>query len=126
MLTRRAVNTGLASLVALAWGVPSTGAAAQAPEADFAARLQRDLDAAVRPGCGDTRLTLARFTVARTATGARTAFRMDAVVRMDWPPGMRQRPFLFYAPDPEQTYAGLRARVLAEFAAAHPGCIAAV
>ena len=50
---------------------------------------------------------------------------MEAVVRLDWPPGMRQRPFLFYAPDPEQTYDGLRERVMAEFARAHPACIVA-
>lgn len=38
---------------------------------------------------------------------------------------MRRRPFLFYAPDLEQTYDGLRARVMAELAQAHPACVIA-
>lgn len=112
MITRRTLISSTSSLVSLA---VIGGAAAQALTENVAARLQRDLDAAVRPG-SRTRLEVLRLTPS-TGIGVKV---FGAVVAMYWPPGYRSRPVEGVGADEEEAYRVLLAKVIETFRAPNP------
>lgn len=107
VLDRRQTLQGLTAMVSAA-AAPGMVLAAE----DWAARLESDLEALVRPGA-DTGLTLIRFTM--DAPGA-----MSAVVEMAWQPGTRRRPIRVEGRTPAACYAALLAGILTTFAAENP------
>lgn len=84
------------------------GAVSDDPEA----RLRRALAAMRLPFPAD--LDLIGF----SSDPSHGRFRMAAVVRMTWAPGMRQRPFSAEADDPEEGLAALLGDIRSRFSAA--------
>lgn len=113
-LTRRDVSKLLLSGTAVGLSPLPLGAAT--PQ-EWAARFEKDLRSHLLPGCDGT-LTLEAFGF-ESAERAR----MAAVVRLDWPPGMRKRRFDSVGDKPDTTYNALLNQALFEFAKAWPGCV---
>ena len=109
--TGRLILAGTAAMV-----LPET-ALAQSNQ-PWARRLERELNDHLLPGCGG------RFTV--TGFGERRHKGrevMAAIVRMDWPPGTRQRRFDAAGDRKKATYNNLVNQALFEFGKAWPGCV---
>lgn len=113
MLTRRALigsTSGLMSLLVIGGGISNVSAAE-----DVAARLARDLNAALRPG-SRTALLVVSVTPS-TGIGVEV---LKAVVEMHWPPGTRRRPIEGVGADDEEAYQVLLARTLDTFRSPNP------
>lgn len=121
-LTRRQVATGIAG-TAVSAGLGGPAAAQDRNWREYAERLSRDLGTGFRPVCPDSRLTLTAFGLDQTGSVVRRTWRMNALVRMDWPPGMRQCAFLFYGPDLDSAYGGPLEQVLIGFEFTQRDCL---
>lgn len=81
--------------------------------------LQDALANATPQGCG-TRLTLTQFGFRKRG---RTAA-MSAIVRMDWPAGLRTRRFDASEPGENEAFNRLYRDIVREFGSANPRCFA--
>lgn len=107
MITRRD-TTRLLLAGAASLAIPPTALAATAEE--WRQAFEGALDAAMIPEQG-TRLTLVHFGFGRKSGWAG----FSAVVRMDWPPGMRTRRFDATAEGERETFKALVESMLDEF-----------
>ena len=110
--TGRLILAGTAALAA-----PTPGLAQS--DRDLAGRLQQELNDRLFPGCAG------QFTV----TGFGSARRkgrdmMAALIRLDWPPGMRQRRFDASGDGKDATLDNIVTQALFEFGRAWPECVA--
>ena len=114
-LTRR--DTGrliLASTSLLA--IP--GVAVAQNNEDLARQLQQEMNDHLLPGCGG------QFRVTGFGAGRRSGRTvMAAIIRLDWPPGMRQRRFDAAGDNRPATYRNIVNQALFEFGKAWPGCV---
>lgn len=85
---------------------------------EWARQLQGDLDAHLLPGCNG-KLTLTGFDAGRVSQ----RIQMAALIRLDWPPGMRQRRFDAFGDKEDAAYRALLNQALFSFAKAWPGCV---
>jgi hypothetical protein len=94
------------------------GFAAAKSQEHWAARLQEELNRHLLPGC-DATLTLTAFGMGRR--GGKVG--MAAVIRLDWPPGNRQRRFDATETGEDRAFERILNTALLEFAAAYPACV---
>ncbi len=86
---------------------------------DLADLLALILNDALRPGCSG------QFSVRFFKTGQQNGgIVMEAVVRMDWPPGHRQRELSGLGSTEEGAFGALLDACRVTFGAAWPGCLA--
>lgn len=116
MFTRRDTTKMLLGSAA-ATAFPSVAGAGK--REDWVAAIQKALASATRPG-GGTRLTLTQFGFRKS--GGRAS--MAAIVRMDWPPGIRTRRFDVRGASEQGAFEALVEQVTAEFRRANPDGIA--
>ena len=83
-------------------------------------RLQIDMDRSLARGC-DGRFTVLDF---RYIPG-RGDLEMVAVIRLDWPPGLRIRRYARQGADAEAVYQAMKGDALGHFTDAWPDCVAA-
>lgn len=82
-------------------------------------QLQADLDAKLARGCGG------RFSVLDFQyLPAKGGLEMNAVVQLDWPPGIRRRKFRHAGSEAQDVYRALRDEARGTFRQAWPDCIA--
>ena len=70
----------------------------------FTEQLVLDLNKALKPDCDGA------FSVARLSGQDVPFWQIEAVIRLDWPPGYRQRPYRAEGDDPGDVYADILAQ----------------
>lgn len=109
MITRRTLSKlALCSTLAVPSGVASAVLHRDAPQ-DWADRLTKDMNAALAPGCEG------RFEVVWLDHREASVAVMEANIRLHWPPGLRNRPFLGTGDDGEAAFEALKAEALAHY-----------
>ena len=84
----------------------------------LAAKLEERLNSGLGPGCKG-KFTVPTFDYAKK--GGETT--MSVVVRLDWPPGWRQRPLAVTEADDQTAWEELVRISVAKFATPWPGCV---
>lgn len=109
MITRRTLSKlALCSTLAVPSGAASAVLHQTAPE-DWADRLTKDMNAALAPGCGG------RFEVVWLDHREASVSVMEAQIRLHWPPGMRNKPFVVTGDDGDRAFETLKAEALAHY-----------